>query len=113
MTEGLRLTEALTTSSAVATYLGAHSVTAEHVLTAIGILRGTVPLDDLGRPQSPMLSRATGAGREVDALVREIAQRWFSKLGSDPFAEMDAEQVSELEADLRAATVVGGRRALD
>ena len=102
MTERLRLTEILTTSSAVANYVGAPSVAAGHVLSAIGILQGTVSLDDLGRPQSPMLSRVTGAGRGAEAAVREIAQRWFAELGGGPWAEMDEEQLAEFEAELRA-----------
>ena len=101
MGNALRLTEILTTSSAVANFLGAREVSADHVLSAIGILRGEKNLDDLGRPQSPMLSRATGAGSGAEEAVKELAQRWFARLGGDVLAELDEGLLSEFEGELR------------
>ena len=100
MSDGFRLTEILTTSSAVANYLGARTVEARHVLSAIGIVRGTLTLDDLGRPQSPMVSRVTGAGTEVEGGVKALAKDWFDKLGNDPMAELDPEQLEAFAAEL-------------
>ena len=101
MGEGLRLTEILTTSSAVANFLGAREVSASHVLAAIGILQGTKTLDDLGRPQSPLLTRATGAGSGAEEAVKALAQRWFARLGGDVTAEMDEVALTEFEDELR------------
>ncbi len=101
MGDGLRLAEILTTSTAVANFLGAREVSAGHVLSAVEMLTGRKTLDDLGRPQSPLLSRVTGAGSSVDAAVKALAQEWVAKLGGDARAELDDGALAEFEADLR------------
>ena len=102
MTDPLRLTEILTTSSAVANYLGAREVGLGHVLSAIAILRGSMTLDDLGRPQSPMLSRATGAGSGAEGSLKLLVQRWLGVLGGDATRALDDEQMAAFEAELQA-----------
>ena len=102
MTERLRLTEILTTSSAVANYLGVPEVRPQDVLLALEILRGEKSLDDLGRPQSPMISRLTKAGGGAEPAVRELAQRWFAELGGDLAGEFDEAQLQRFEAELRS-----------
>ncbi len=97
----MRFADILTTASAVANYLGATEVTATHMLHAIAIQDGSETLDDLGRPASPLVTRGS-AGAGVDPAVREIVQRWFEQLGRDANAELDAEGVETLRADLRA-----------
>lgn len=102
MGEGLRLSEILTTSSAVANYRGVQNVRARDVLDAVAMLRGEKTLDDLGRPLSPIVSRISGAGSGATEGVRELAQRWFAVLGEDPRAELDDEQLREFELELAA-----------
>src|SRR5687767_718981 len=101
MAEALRLTEILTTSSAVANYLGARTVEAQHVLLAIAILEGSKTLDDLGRPQSPLISRVTGAGSGVAEEVRELAQRWFAAFEGDVLREFSEGELHEFVEELR------------
>ncbi len=98
----MRLTDVLTTGTAVANYLGETTVRAEHLQMAIGLLCEKLTMDDLGRPQSPTLSRMTKAGSAVAPEVRELAQRWFARLGGDPRAEFDAAGLAEFESDLAA-----------
>ena len=102
MGEGLRLSEILTTSSAVANYRGVRNVRALDVLDAVAMLRGEKALDDLGRPLSPMVSRISGAGSGATDGVRELAQRWFAALGEDPTAELDDQQQRNFELELSA-----------
>ena len=101
MPETLRLTEILTTSSAVANYLGARTVEASHVLLAIEILQGSKTLDDLGRPQSPLISRVSGAGSGVAKEVRQIAQRWFAAMDGDALREFSADEFEQFVEELR------------
>lgn len=102
MSERLRLTEILTTSSAVANYLGVPEVSVSHVRQALSLLKGETTLDDLGRPQSPLLARVTGAGKGAEPALRALAQRWFARLGGDAAAEFDEAQLAEFEAELTA-----------
>ena len=102
MPEPLRLTEILTTSTAVANYLGQPVVTAEHLLAAIGILQGKKALDDLGRPQSPLVSRMTKAGSGVAPEIQALAQRWFAVFDNDVLREFSEEQLNELVRELEA-----------
>lgn len=99
--EGLRLTDILTTSAAVANYQGQTDVDPRHVLHAIAILQGAERIEDLGRPVSPLVPRGPGAGGAVPA-VRDLAMRWFARLGSDVSAVMTAEQLDAFIAELRA-----------
>jgi hypothetical protein len=99
----LRLTEILTTSSAVANYLGQPEVTAGHMLTAIAILRGEATLESLGRPVSPLVPRARGGGG-ADPRVRELARRWFARLGGDVTAALDDAQLATLVEELAGIT---------
>ena len=64
MAERLRLTEILTTSTAVANYLGEPVVAARHVRTALRMLEGETSLDDHGR----RTGRRGPALRHVDEL---------------------------------------------
>lgn len=98
--EPLRLTEILTTSSAVANYLGQPDVTADHVLRAIAILQGTQTMESLGRPVSPLVPRGP-AGGGADPRVRDLAQRWFATLGRDLGAAFDDDQLADFIRDLR------------
>jgi hypothetical protein len=99
--EPLRLTEILTTSSAVANYLGQPDVTAGHMLSAIAILRGETTIESLGRPVSPLIPRARG-GAGAHPRVRELAQRWFARLGGDAGAVLDEGQLASLIEELNA-----------
>ena len=108
MTGRPRLAEILTTASAVANYLGAHDVSAAHLLAAIDILEGKKTLDDLGRPLSPLLTRATGAGSGVEDAIKVLAQRWLSILGGDVQAEFDEEQLALLRSELVSLSGDGG-----
>ncbi|MGE3076949.1 MAG: hypothetical protein AB7N24_17110 [Dehalococcoidia bacterium] len=105
MSEGLRLTEILTTSSAVANYLGAPVIRPSHLLKAIDILLGTASLDDLGRPLSPLVSRVAKAGDAVAPEVQKLAQRWFAALGSDALAQFDDETLLRFMREVRAVDV--------
>lgn len=102
MAERLRLAEILTTSSAVANYLGARDVSATHVLAAIDILLGSKTLDDLGRPLSPLVSRAAGAGSGAAEDVKELARRWLAELEGDIQRELTDTQLGRLRAELEA-----------
>lgn len=110
MSEGLRLTDILSTATAVANFTGVPAVSAEHLRLAIDILLGEKTLDDLGRPVSPLVSRVTGAGSGATAGVRGLAQEWFSRQQGDVAYELsDAEleafraELVELEARERSA----------
>lgn len=100
--EPLRFADILTTAAAVANYLGEPTVGASHLLDAIAILRNEKTLDDLGRPVSPLLRRATGSGGDADPAVRDLAQRWFAALGASVDAELDDHQLAALNAELQA-----------
>lgn len=102
MPDELRLTEILTTSSAVANYRGVPDVRAVDVLDATRILREEITLEDLGRPRSPLLSRVSPAGKSATHGVRELAQRWFAELGSDPTSAFGPGQFEQFLADLLA-----------
>jgi hypothetical protein len=99
--EGLRLTEILTTSAAVANYQGHPQVGPGHVLHAVAILRGELRIEDLGRPVSPLVPRGPGAGAAEPA-VRDLAMRWFAILGNDVSAVMTAEQLEAFVSEVRA-----------
>lgn len=105
--EPLRFADILTTASAVANYLGQPTVTARHLLDAVAILREEKDLDDLGRPVSPLVSRAMGPRGDVEPAVRELAQRWFAKLGSSVAAELSSDQLTDLLAELAALAAQG------
>lgn len=100
MTEDLRLTEVLTTSSAIANYLGAATIDAKHLLLAVDVLLGNSTMDDLGRPISPLVSRATRAGGKVSPALQALAQRWFGELGGDPLATLDHDSLTKLIQEL-------------
>ena len=100
MSDGLRLTEILTTASAAANYQGAPTVEAEHLRIAIELLTGRLTMEDLGRPQSPLVARMTKAGSGVAPEVKELAGRWFARLGDDPLAEFDEARLAEFTAEI-------------
>lgn len=99
MDDGLRLSDILTTASAVANFVGARDVDAGHLLTAIDLLQGTKTLDDLGRPLSPFLSRMVGAGSGATDAVKELAQRWFARQGGDVMYELSPGDLAEFRAE--------------
>ena len=101
MSDGLRLTDILTTASAVANFKGVPEVSAEHLLLAIEVLQGDKTLDDLGRPVSPLVSRVSKAGSGATVGVRELAQRWFSRQGSDPAYELTSDELRTLREELQ------------
>ncbi len=96
----VRLTEILTTASAVANFKGEPEVRAGHLLSAIAMLVGEQSLDDLGRPVSPLVARMTGAGSGASAGVRELAQRWFSRQGGEVTYELTDEELHALREEL-------------
>ena len=100
--EPLRFADILTTASAAANYLGEANVAAQHLLYGIAILNGEMTLGDLGRAISPLVRRSPpGMGGTVDPAVRELVQRWFAALGSDPEARTTPAQLAQLSAELR------------
>ena len=99
MNDRLRLTEILTTASAIANFVGAANVGPRHVLDAIAVLEGGKGMGDFGRPVSPLVPRAKAG---ADPAVREIAKRWFAVLGSDLEAALNASQLDALRAELVA-----------
>jgi len=96
----MRLTEILTTASAVANFSGVPAVSAGHLRIAIDILRGEKTLDDLGRPVSPLVSRVTGAGSGATDGVRELAQRWFSRQNGDVTYELSESELMALRDEI-------------
>jgi hypothetical protein len=105
---GIRFVEVLTTGSAVANYLGAADVSARHLLWAIAILREEATLEDLGRPLSPLVRRGQ-PGSEPE--VRQFAQRWFARLGSDPHAGLAGELLAEMLQELETMAHASEERA--
>lgn len=99
--ETIRFVDILTTASTVASYLGEPEITAKHLIEAVAIVRGAKTLDDLGRPVSPMLQRGLAASPAVDARLRMVVQRWFDVLGGEVEAELAADSVEQLLAELR------------
>ncbi|MCK9520314.1 MAG: hypothetical protein M0R74_15015 [Dehalococcoidia bacterium] len=100
--EPVRFTDILTTAAAVSNYVGQPTVTATHLLDAIAILREEKTMENLGRPMSPFLGRAMGTRGEVEPPVRELAQRWFARLGSSINAELEGDELAALIEELRA-----------
>ena len=99
MSDSLRLTEILTTASAIASFVGSADVGPRHMLDAIAVLEGNKRMDDLGRPVSPLIPRGRAG---ADPAVMEIAQRWFAALGSDVEAGLTVSQLEGLRAELVA-----------
>ena len=99
--DAIRFTDILTTASAIANYLGVSEVTAAHLLDSVAILEGAKTMDDLGRPVSPLVPRPRGGPGATDE-VRQLAQRWFASLGSDPLAELDLAALERLRHDVAA-----------
>ena len=107
MSESLRLTEILTTASAIANFVGHADVGPRHMLDAIAVLEGEKGMDAFGRSVSPLVPRGKAG---ADPAVREIAQRWFAALGSDVEAGLSAIQLDELRAELVALVRSGEDR---
>lgn len=102
----LRLTDILTTASAAANFTGERDVQLHHLAVAIDLLLGRKTLDDLGRPQSPMVSRMTGAGSGAASEVKELAQRWFEKQRGDVMYALSEAELEELAAEIAALAAV-------
>lgn len=99
MSESLRLTDILTTASAIANFVGNADVGPRHMLDAVAVLEGNKTMGDFGRPVSPLIPRGVAG---ADPAVREIAQRWFAALGSDAEARLSVSQLEGLRAELAA-----------
>lgn len=99
--EPLRLTEILTTSSAIANFLGEPTIGVSHLLRAIQVLHGELAIADLGRPVSPLVPRGRDAGG-VEPQVQELVRRWFASLGNDVAAELSEKQLGEFVTALKA-----------
>ena len=97
----LFLTDILTTSAAVADYIGADTVAPNHVLMAVAVLNGERGMEDLGRARSPLVPRRPGSGA-VEPALRELSRRWYEQLGSDVRATLTAAQLTEFVAEVEA-----------
>ena len=99
--DDIRLTEILTTASAVANYLGAVDVSADHLAYSIAILLDEITMEDLGRPLSPLVRRLPpGMGGGAEPKVRDLAQRWFAAVGGDVTAVLTTLQLQQFRADV-------------
>lgn len=96
--EAVRFLDILTTASSVARAHGADAVAALHLLEAIDVLTGASEPDDIGPSVSPLGHRRTELSAEP--AVRELTQRWFSRLGGTPDASLDADTLAELRAEI-------------
>lgn len=110
MTDQLRLTEVLTTSTSVATYLGQPTVEPTHLLLAVKVLLGETTMDNLGRPQSPLLIRVSGAGSTVAPDVRDLAQRWFARFDHNPLREFTPAELDEFVAEVSGLRSLSGQQ---
>ncbi len=97
--EPIRFTDVLTTASAVANYLGAREVTAQHLVEAVDLVTGKKGMEELGRPVSPLVPRPGGQGTAAATVVRELAVRWYARLGSDPMAVLSAADLVTLREE--------------
>lgn len=97
--ERIRFVDLLTMASAVAGYLGAQELTPEHVVAALDVLEGSVNLEDLGRPVSPLVPKPPG-GAAVAPRVREFAQGWVTRPGNDPTCPLSAERLALLRDEV-------------
>lgn len=95
----VRFTDVLTTSTAVANYLGDSAITMSHLRRALEVLEGQTAAEDLGRMVSPLIPRRDPA---AEPEVREFAQRWFALLGSDVTAELDGNLLAQFRHELTA-----------
>ncbi len=103
MTGRVRFVEVLTTASSVANYLASPNVTAFHVDRAIALLLEEIALEDIATALPPIIRRPD-PGPAVPA-VRELAQRWLSRLEGDPVRELLEADVADLRAEVRALVV--------
>ena len=85
----------------MASYLGEGVVEVRHVVLALDILQGARTLESVGRPLSPLVRRPPG-GPSVEPNLRELIQRWWTELGSDPQAELGATGIATFLAALAA-----------
>ena len=96
--EAVRFLDILTTASSIASARAAQSVTASHLLDAIGVLVGELDLEEEGGMVSPL-----GRGRTelaADPAVRDLTRRWFARLGGTPEAAVDGAALAELRMEL-------------
>jgi hypothetical protein len=100
--DALRLIDLLTTASAVANYLGAGDVRADHLRAAYRLARGEATLEEIGRPQSPLVPRRGNGGATNG--VRTFAQRWYALLGARPEGTLGASDLPAFTAELNALT---------
>ena len=97
----IRLTDVLTTASAIASYVGAAEVNSGHLLNATALLLGEFRMEDLGRPVSPLVRRAPpGAGVGATGAAREFARRWLEVLGGDATTVLSTAEVALMREEL-------------
>ena len=99
--EPLRLVDLLTTAASIADLLGEPEITPTHLLQAMAVLDGTLAVEALGRPVSAFGRRSRA---EAGPAVRELAQRWWAKVGGVFDGTLSDAQRVRLEAELRALT---------
>jgi hypothetical protein len=94
----IRLTDVLSNAAAIADMEAAPNVGPGHLLRALEHLRTSSTLEP--RTARSPLGRG-GRRAQVTPAVRNLAQRWYTKLGREPTAELSPGQLDELEAELR------------
>lgn len=99
-TVALRFADILSTASAVANYRGEPEVVAAHLLDAIDVLADRKTMEDLGRPQSPLVAAHRPQAVVVQG-VQDLVRRWFAELNGDINAELTGESLDRFIADLR------------
>ncbi len=97
--DAIRFLDILTVASSVARVHGDTSVLASHLLEAIAVLTGELDAGELGEAVSP-LAQPRGE-LAVDAAIRDLTKRWFTRLGETPDAALDADALAALEAELK------------
>ena len=99
-TVALRFADILSTASAVANYRGESEVAAPHLVDAIDVLSERKTMEDLGRPQSPLVAAHRPQAVVVPA-VQDLVRRWFAELHGDINAELTGETLDRFISDLR------------
>lgn len=99
--DDLRFLDVLTTATALTNHLGASLTTAEHLLLAVDILRGTRTIESLGQQQSPLL-RARRPEPGVDGALRELVQRWFERVGGRGDVVLAGDDLAQFLRDLES-----------
>jgi hypothetical protein len=105
--DALRFTDILTMAASVASYLAVPDVTPRHLLDALDILEGRVRLEDLGRMRSPLVPVAPAQYGGAEPAVRELTQRWFEHLHSDPEATLASNELAAFRHEVEGLAAAG------